>query len=137
MQYPDGLLSDEDATTLKRFFGDDFDDVRIRFSARPDREGLSALTEETTIEISRGVADFDRSGRLAVLAQELTHVVQHLDGRIDPTDESCIDRLTAEAEVVAAVFMSPVRDQWERAFFAQSLLRQSTPAEIPNIFTAV
>ncbi len=88
------------------------------------------------MEISRGVADFDRSGRLAVLAQELTHVVQHLDGRIDPTDESCIDRLTAEAEVVAAVFMSPVGDQWERAFFAQSLLRQSTPTKIPNIFTA-
>ena len=134
MQYPEGLLSQEDATALKRFFGDDFECVRIRYSNRPDRDGLSALTQATTIEISHSVAEFDRTGRLAVLAQELTHVVQHMDGRIDPTDETCFDRLTAEAEVVAAVFMSPVGDQWERAFFAQSLLRQSTPTEAPNIF---
>ena len=134
MQYPRGLLSQEDATALKQFFGDDFDGVQIRFSKRPDRDGQSALTQETTIEISNAVAEFDRAGRLAVLAQELTHVIQHMDGRIDPDDETCFDRLTAEAEVVAAVFMSPVGDQWERAFFAQSLLRQSTPTEAPNIF---
>jgi hypothetical protein len=81
-------MPDSVKSKMETSFNTDFSDVRIhRNSSKAPQVGALAYTQGTDIHFAPGQFTPDsRSGR-QILGHELTHVIQHSQGRVQPTTE--------------------------------------------------